>query len=142
AHRVHEDAELAAGGREPIFDARRPRVDDAPFENPFLLELREALGKRARRDSLERLLELVEADGALLGGGPEDREHPAAPEEVCRTGDLLGQRPAALTPHAAESASARVRARAPHRASSRDGTTSPRARPRGRRRDRRGSAPG
>ena len=104
---------------------------------------RRAARERPRRDALERLLELVEAHRALLGRGPEDREHPAPPEEVSRAGDLLGQRLALLTPHAAAaSTSARARGSALRRSSSPDGTSSPRARPRGRRRGRRGSAPG
>src|SRR5581483_3553893 len=143
AHRVDEPAQLAAGRRQPVLDARRARVDDATLQDALVLELGEPLRERARRDPLERHLELVEADGALLGRGPEDREHPAAPEEVRRAGDLLGHRTALPTAHAAAaSASAPARARAPRRASSPDGTTSPHARPRARPRGRRGCAPG
>src|SRR5581483_9273050 len=142
AHRVDEHAQLAARRRQAVLDARRACVDDAPLEDARLLELRESLRERSRRNALERLLELVEADGALLGRRPEDREHPAAPEEGCRAGDLLGQRLTAPTPHAGATASARARGRAPRRASSPDGTTSPRVRLRERPRDRRGSAPG
>src|SRR5581483_12304097 len=119
AHRVDEHAQLAARRRQPVLDARRACVDDAPLEDARLLELREPLRERARRNAFERLLELVEPDGALLGRRPEDREHPAAPEEVRRTGDLLGQRLTAPTPHGAAAAPlARAPAPAPRRASS------------------------
>src|SRR5581483_12111746 len=97
-----------------------------------LLQLDEPGRERTRRNRLERLLELVEADGARLGRGPQDREHPAPPEEVGRAGHPLGQRLTAVTPHGAGApAWARVRGRAPRRASSPGGSSSPRARPRG-----------
>src|SRR5207248_9219206 len=127
-----------------VLDPGRAGVGQhAALEHAGLLELDEPLRERARRDALERLLELVEPDGALLGRRPEDREHPATPEEVSRAGDLLGQRTALPTPHAtAASAWARARGRAPRRASSPDGTSSPGARPPARRRGWLGSAPG
>src|SRR5262249_38683215 len=127
-----------------VLDAGRPGIEDLPLEHAHLLELAQTRRQRPRWNPFERLLELVEADRSRLGGGPEDGERPAAPEEVCRARDLLGQRLTAVTPHGgSDSASppARARARAPRRESSRDGSASPPARPAGRRRGRRGSAP-
>src|SRR2546428_7581890 len=93
---------LAARGQR-VLDARRPRVHDAPLEHARLLELDEPLRQGPWRDADEHLLELVEPHGTGLRRREDDPERPAAPEEVRRAGDLLGQRPAATTPHYAAS---------------------------------------
>src|SRR5205814_10029401 len=120
----------------------RARGEDVALEHTRVLELEEARCERPRRYPCERLLELVEADSACLRRRPHDRERPAPPEQIDRTGDLLGQRLAVVTPHGAGSASARARGRALRRASSPGGNAWPRALRRGRRRDRPGSARG
>src|SRR5205807_8357058 len=97
-------ADAAPQLRQAVLDPRRARVEHAPLEDPGLLQLHEARRERARRDRLQCLLELVEADGARLRGCPQDREHPAPPEEVRRTGDPLRQRLAVPTPHGAYTA--------------------------------------
>src|SRR6185437_13768788 len=130
-----------------ILDAWRPRVEDAPLEHTRLLQLAQARGERSRRNALEGLLELVEADGARFGRRPEDCERPAPPEEVGRAGDLLGKRLAGTAAHRARrhagsaSAWARAQGRAPRRASSPDESAASDARPPGRRRGRNGSVP-
>src|SRR5438094_140288 len=119
AHRVDKGAKPLPRNGQAVLDARRPRGrDDGAFEDAGRLEFGEPSRERSRRDALERLLELVEPYGAFVRRGPEDREHPAAPEEVRRTGDLLGERLAGSTPHGvAASPWARVRGRAPRRGS-------------------------
>src|SRR4029079_3289428 len=92
------------------------RQEPPPLEDSRLLELGETRRECPRRNAFERLLELVEADGAGFGRRPEDRERPPPPEEIRRAGELLGERPALVTPHAGSaSPSARGRARAPRR---------------------------
>src|SRR5713101_4100927 len=83
--RVDDGTEPLARVGEAVLDPRRPRRDeDTALDDAGGLEIGEPLSERPRRDALERLLELVEADGACLGRGPQDREHPAPPEELGR----------------------------------------------------------
>ena len=120
-------------------DGRRPRVEHASFEQAGADELVEARRQRRRRHAPERLLELVEPHGAL-DSRVEDRQRPAAFEEVRRAADLLGYR--ATPPAAHGPPTAPERARAPHPWSSPGGMSSRRAHPAAHPRDRDGSAPG
>src|SRR5207248_4961829 len=128
-------AQLTAAVGQTVFDARRARIDHLPLEDARGLEVGEPLCERRRRDAAERLQELVEANRALVRD-VEDRDGPAALEEVRRTTDLLGKRPTATTAHAP--AAARVRTRAPRPGSSPGGTSCRCAHPRGCRRGRPG----
>src|SRR4029077_8212914 len=100
AQGLNHIAQTPTGLGEAVLDSRRARVEDLALEDACVLQLGQPCCERARGNALERLLELVEADGARLGRGPEDGERPAPSEEVCRAGDLLGQRLAGPTAHA------------------------------------------
>src|SRR5262249_43910214 len=102
-------------------------------------ELREPRRKRPGRDRAERVEELVEPDGALVGD-VEHREGVAALEEVRRPADLPRDRSASTTAHAA--GRARAPRQAPRRSTAPGGTSLPRGRPPEGRRGRRGCARG
>ena len=83
--------------RQDVLDVRRARVAYLAPEDAGVLELRETLRKRRRRDRAERVPELREPRTAVVRG-VEDRDGVAPFEDVRRTANVLGNRLETLTP--------------------------------------------
>ena len=136
----HDGPELTADRREPILHRRRPRRQHAPLEDARLLELAQPRRERGRWNPADRLAELVEADGAAVGG-PQDRRPPSAARGGPPPGGPPRERGSQLR-HAHVAVARRLERELEHlvEAHHRDGRSSPRARRPGRRRGRRGCA--
>jgi hypothetical protein len=78
--------------RQDVLYERRTGVSHLSAEYPGVLELREALDERARRDCAQCLAELPETRATVVGG-VEDGDGVAALEEVRRTANVLGNGP-------------------------------------------------
>ena len=78
--------------RQDVLDERWTGVSHLPAEDAGLLELREALDERARRNRAECLAELPETRAAVVGG-VEDGDGVASLEEVRRAANVLGNGP-------------------------------------------------
>ena len=91
AHRLDNRRESPPAHRQSVLDHRWAGGQHGSLDQPGALQVAQALGEHARRDALHGLGEFVEAQCAAEGR-IDDRQLPAALQEVRRLADLQGHR--------------------------------------------------